>query len=348
MGTYLARLSEEISMNTVGFDTDLYIDKQIKQIAERLTEPCDRFYMEIGGKLIQDRHTARVLPGYRENARFEVVKELGLMGEILIAVSSKDVLRGRIRGDFRITYDTETLRTIKELRSQGLKIDHVVITMFETSMSDEPLIIAFEKELKNNNISVFHFFASDNHRSGIFSSEDLNRNPYIEFSSRMVSVIAPGGGSGKFGVCISQLYHEMKRGLKPSYFSLGAFPIYELPSDNLLNLAYLAATADLKDSLSKDPHMAGSLLTDREIQNFKILRDLASHFKKEGVYLRKIKSATDMCVSTLISGIINREIVQIEAAAEIARRYERYKFEYERGQETKETVDRVKQILSMI
>jgi len=335
-------------MDTIGFDTNLYISAQVQQIEDMLRRPCDKFYMEIGGKLMQDRHASRVLPGYHEDARFKIVKELGLIGDILIAVSAKDIVRGRIRGDFKITYDKETLRTIEELRQRGLRVKYVVITMFDPAMEGQDLISSFEDELKKNDISVFRFFASDNHRSSIFSAEDLEKNPYVDFSSRMVSIIAPGGGSGKFGVCLSQLYHEMKRGIAPRYFSLGAFPIYELPSDNPVNLAYLAATADLHDSLKKDPHTPESLVTEREIENFIILNQLANHFGEEGRYLREIKSATDMCISSLSRGIVNAEVVQREAAAEIARRYIRYKFEYERGEEAKETVDRARQILLML
>ena len=335
-------------MNKIGFDTDLYIENQIKQIEKKLNGPCQKVYLEIGGKLFQDRHASRVLPGYREDARFEVVKKLALLGNILIAVSSKDIIRNRIRGDFKISYDKETLRTIDELRSRGLKVDHVVITMFEKGMEDDKKLISFEDELKKHNISVFHFFASEKHRSGSFSAIDLEKNDYIKFPSRIVSVIAPGGGSGKFGVCISQLYHEMKNGVTPTYFSLGAFPIYELPSSHLINLAYLAAMADVNDNLVKDPNKQDSLLTEREILNFQILKQLSESFKKEGKYLRKITSATDMCVSSLSSGIIDMEVIEQESAAEIARRYMRYKLEYERGQESKETLERARKILLMI
>lgn len=335
-------------MKKNGFDTDLYIKLQLKQIQEKLKLPGEKFYIEIGGKLIQDRHAARVLPGYREDARFEVVQKLSEIGDIVLVVSAKDILRGRIRGDFKITYDKETFRTIKELEDRGLPIKYVVISLLDKN-EDIPLeIVSFENELKKEGISVYRFFASSNHQTSVFSSDDLEVNPYVPISSHFVFVISPGGGSGKFGICLSQLYHEMKQGISPRYFSLGAFPMYELPATHPLNLAYMAASADFRDALKEDPNAVNSLLTEREIENYNLLKQLAHFFSKEGRYLQEIKSATDMCVSSLSQGIIDEEYVQCEAAAEIARRYMRYKFEVERGQEKPEILDWVKHILRML
>lgn len=335
-------------MGKNGFDTDLYIRLQLKQIQERLKLPGEKFYIEIGGKLIQDRHAARVLPGYREDARFEVVQKLSALGDIVLVVSAKDILRGRIRGDFKITYDKETLRTIKELEDRGLPIKHVIISLLERGEDIQPEIAFFESELRKEGVAVYRFFASSNHQTSVFSADDLEANPYVQLSSRFVFIISPGGGSGKFGICLSQLYHEMKQGLSPRYFSLGAFPIYELPATHPLNLAYMAASADFRDSLKEDPHAANSLLTEREIENYSLLKQLAHFFSKEGQYLQEIKSATEMCVSSLSQGIIDEEYVQREAAAEVARRYMRYKFEVERGQEKPEILDWVKGILQML
>ena len=331
-------------MNKNAFDTDLYIGLQLSQIKEKLKLSGEKFYIEIGGKLIQDHHAARVLPGYREDARFEVVKKLSSLGDIVLVVSAKDILRGRIRGDFKITYDKETLRTIRELRNRGLSIGYVAVSLLDRSRDIPSEIIFFENELKKEGVSVYRFFSSSNHQLSIFSANDLEINPYMRFSSRFIFVISPGGGSGKFGICLSQLYHEMKHGISPRYFSLGAFPIYELPATHPLNLAYMAASADFRDALKEDPNAANSLLTEREIENYNLLKQISEFFNKEGRYLREINSATDMCVSSLSKGIVDDEEVQREAAAEIARRYMRYKFEVERGQEGAEILEWVKNI----
>ncbi len=335
-------------MHKTGFDTDLYISLQTEQIQAMLRRPGEKTYVEIGGKLIQDRHAARVLPGYREDARFEVVKKLSSLGDVLLVVSAKDILRGRIRGDFKITYDKETIRTIKGLRDRGLPVKRVVISLLERNGEIPEEIRSFEEELGKEGVISYRFFSSQNHASSIFSLEDLEINPYIAFPSEFIFVISPGGGSGKFGVCLSQLYHEMKLGITPRYFSLGAFPIYELPVTHPLNLAYMAASADIRDTLKEDPHAAKSLLTAREIENYNLLEQLARKFDREGRYLREISSATDMCVSSLAKAIVDDEEVQREAAAEIARRYMRYKYEVERGQEKKETLEWVRQIFLML
>lgn len=330
------------------FDSERYIELQIRQIQEIVEKPGDRIYMEIGGKLIQDRHAARVLPGYHEDARFHVLKEIGQIGEVALVVSAKDLLRGRIRGDFKITYDQETVRTIEELRERGVLITQVVVSLFEQSMKGSPVLQDLEKALVSRAVKVSYFYGSTNHQSSIFFQEDLEKNPFLHFSSRLVAVISPGGGSGKFGVCLSQLYHEMKQGRAVRYFSLGAFPIYELPATHPLNLAYLAATSDIKDILKIDPNTPKSLLTEREIENYSLLKQLTRAFLVEGRYLAEIGSATEMCISCLAQGITDDEEVCREAAAEIARRYMRYSFEVERGEEKPETVERVRLLLDLL
>lgn len=335
-------------MSNESFDTDKYIALQIEQIRNMLDRSGEKTYLEIGGKLIQDRHAARVLPGYREDARFEIVKRLSFEGDVVIVVSARDILRGRIRGDFKITYDKETVRTIRELAERGLPVKHVAISMIERNREISDEIVTFEKELAREGAVSYRFFASSNYERSAIAVEDLNLNPFIDLPARCVVVIGPGGGSGKFGICISQLYYEMKRGVSPRYFSLGAFPLYDLPYTHPLNLSYLAASADIQDKLCEDPRAANSLLTEREVENYALLRQLSRLFETEGRYLREIASATDMCISALSRGIINDEEVRREAGAEIARRYMRYKFEVARGEEKPETLERVKEILNML
>jgi len=335
-------------MNTIGFDTDRYIAAQLKDMRTLLRSPSDRLYIEVGGKLIQDRHSARVLPGYREDARFEILKALNRISDVVLVVSAKDVLRGRIRGDFNISYDKETLRTIDELRKRGLPINHVAISLLSKGDEDLKEIKAFERLLKKTGVVSYHFFASKNYEHAESLLEDLEQNPFVSVFRKLVFVVSPGGGSGKFGICLSQLYHEMKRGHTPRYVTFGGFPMYDLPRSHPLNLAYMAALADFGDSLREDPLSPGSILPERELINFNLLRQLSKAFGKEGKYLRAIRSATDMCVSVLSKGIVNEETVAREAAAEIARRLMRYKFEVAKGKEDEATLLRVKEILMML
>lgn len=335
-------------MNDLGFDTDLYISLQIKEITEIVNQSSEKLYIEIGGKLVNDQHAARVMPGYREDARFEVVKELSLIADTILVISAKDIARKRIRGDFKITYDKEVIRKINELRARGLNVSAVVISLLDINEIKSQEVTDFEKELEKEKIPYYHFFNSDMYKSLVLNTKDLEKNPFIKTKSKIVMIISPGGGSGKFGVCLSQIYHEMKRKVTPKYFSLGAFPIYNLSKTHPVNLAYMAACADFNDLLCEDPDKKGSFLTIREVENYKLFKQLAESFKKEGVHMREVNSATRMCISSLSKGIIDEEVVCKESAAEIGRRYMRYKFEVDRGQEKKEVLDRVKKIFNML
>lgn len=335
-------------MNEIGFDTNLYVSLQTKQIAELAANCGEKLYIEIGGKLIQDKHAARVLPGYREDARFEVVKELSTLAETILVVSAKDIIKKRIRGDFKITYDKEALRKINKLRLKGLVVNIVIISLLEKDDLASELIVEFEKELQKEGIAHYRFFNSDMYKSLVLKTADFEINPFVSTASKIVLVISPGGGSGKFGVCLSQLFHEMKKGVVPQYFSLGAFPMYDIPKNHPINLAYRAACADFNDLLCEDPNKTNSFLTVREIENFKLFKQLAENFPTEGVHMRKIISASDMCISSLSKGITDEEIVCKESAAEIGRRYMRYKFEVSRGQEKEDTLGRVREIFSLL
>ncbi len=332
----------------IGFDTDKYIRHQSSVIEGVLKKSADKLYIEFGGKLIQDKHSARVLPGYREDAKLELIKKLCLHGEPIFVVSAKDIIRGRVRGDFGTTYDHETIRTIKELARRGIKIKNIAIALLEPGRAIHARIRSMENVLKKEGISAYHFFAIGSYRPEKKLLAELERNPFIRLRKKLILVISPGGGSGKFGVCLNQLYHEMRRGAAPRYHKFETFPVHDLPLDHPLNLAYMAASADFYDVVMRDHRHGRASSYNRDLSNYELLRFVARHFKKEGRRLRSLTSATHMGMNMLSRGIVDDELIQKEAATEIARRLVRYKFEVARGQEDKKVLDRVRSILAML
>lgn len=332
----------------IGFNTDKYIKYQSLKINNFLKKSEDKLYIEFGGKLIQDKHSARVLPGYRENTKFELLKNLCQNGEVIFVVSSKDILRNRIRGDFGITYDDETIRTIKELKKKGLKIKHLVISMLSAKKIIPKKIQIFEKKLQKQKINVYRFFKIKFYHTKKINFKDLNINQFININNKLILIISPGGGSGKFGICLNQLYHEMINRNSPRYLKFETFPVYNLPINHPLNLAYMAASADFYDIILRDKRDGKASSYNRDIENYELLRILSKKFKKYNKHLSKISSATNMGVNMLSKGIIDDKIIQKESAAEIARRLIRYKFEVQEGKENIKTLKRVKEILSML
>lgn len=332
----------------LGFDTDKYLNSQINKIKEMVGRADGKLYIEFGGKLIQDKHSSRVLPGYREDAKLEILKKICGNGGVILAVSSKDIDRGRIRGDFKTTYDKETLRTISELKKRGLAVYHVAITLLQRNKLVSEKILSFEKELLQRKIHVYRFYEIDNYPTENISIDDLKVNSFIKINKKIVSIISPGGGSGKFGVCLSQLYHEILNSVTPRYLKFETFPVHDLKINHPLNLAYMAASADFYDVVMKDKRDGKATSYNRDIENYELLHLLASKFPNQGKYLRRITSATNMGINMISKGIIDDEIVQREAAAEIARRYVRYKFEVLEGKEDKKVLLRVKSILKML
>jgi len=331
-----------------GFNNQLYIEAQNKMLNSLDFSDCQLWCIEVGGKLVQDRHAARVLPGFNEDVRFEFVKSMSTECDIIMVVSAQDIVRQRIRGDFKTTYDDETFRSITELSQRGLLIHHVAISRMTDEIKNNQLLKNFTHRLKQENISFSIHNDIENYVGDKLTENDFATAPNIPSSNNRVIVISPGGGSGKFGICLTILYQAMKRRVKPNYFSIGAFPIYELPATHPLNIAYLAATADFSDELITDPNSKGTILTVREQQNFGLLKKVATFFPKYSEHINKIESATAMCINMLLKGIVDEEIVKKEAAAEVARRYMRYKIEAERGQENPEVAQRVRQLLNLL
>ena len=332
----------------VGFDTDRYIKYQFEVIERILKKSSDKLYIEFGGKLIQDKHSARVLPGYREDAKFELIKRLCRHGEPIFVVSAKDIIKGRIRGDFGTTYDNETIRTLKELRSRRLIVEHVAITLLDPNQSVPAKIKGLENILKKEGMLTHRYYTNSFNKPDKKLFIELDRNPFIQTRKKLILIISPGGGSGKFDVCLNQLYYEMKHGVSPHYYKFETFPVHNLPLHHPLNLAYMAASADFYEMIMRDPHHGGVSSYIRDSANYERLRFTARYFKNQGKHLRLLNSNTNKGFNMLSRGIINDELVQKEAAAEIARRLIRYKFEVARGQEDQKVVDRVRSILSIL
>lgn len=345
---YIFCRGKRFFMESLGFDTDRYLQAQEAKIRGMLTTSADVLYIEFGGKLIQDRHSARVLPGYREDAKLELLHKLCNDGEVVFVVSAKDIVRGRIRGDFGTSYDEESIRTIQELKNRGLGIHHLVVSMLSPGKAIPPVIETFTKKIREYGIPTHYFFNLDSYTKARFAVGDLEINPYIPRRASMVLIVSPGGGSGKFGICLNQLFHEMRQGRVPDYLKFETFPVWNLPVKHPLNLAFMAASADFYDVVMRDKRHRSSTSYKRDIENYELLHILARHFKEEGKLLQSITSATHMGINMVSQGIVDDEVVQKEAAAEIARRLIRYKFEVARGQEDHRVLSRVRTILKML
>lgn len=332
----------------LGFDTDKYITHQSIAIKNILRKTHDKLYIEFGGKLIQDKHCARVLPGYNEDAKIELIKNLCENGELVFVVSAKDILRGRIRGDFKTTYDDETFRTIKEFDKRGLKIKHVVISLLQKNEPIDKKIQMLEQKLQQHKITTYRFFEIKNYQAKESLLKNLEINPFINIANKLILIISPGGGSGKFGICLNQLYYEMLDKKTPRYLKFETFPVHDLPIEHPLNLAYMSASADFYDIVMKDKRHGKATSYNRDLENYELLNFIAKKFEKYGKYLLELSSATNMGINMLSKGIIDDEIVQKEAAAEIARRLIRYKFEVQQGKEDIKTLNRVKKIITML
>ena len=236
----------------IGFDNEKYLKMQSEHIRDRIGQFDNKLYLEFGGKLFDDYHASRVLPGFAPDSKLRLLKELSSQAEIVIAISAKDIEKNKIRGDLGITYDSDVLRLIETYREQGLYVGSVVITQF----SGQESAVFFKNRLESMNIPVYLHYNIAGYPSNIpliISDDGYGKNDYIKTSRPLVIVTAPGPGSGKMATCLSQLYHEHKRGIRAGYAKFETFPIWNLPLKHPVNLAYEAATADLNDINMIDP-----------------------------------------------------------------------------------------------
>ena len=332
----------------IGFDHVKYLEEQSKYILERVNN-YDKLYLEFGGKLMFDKHAARVLPGFDENAKIKLLHKLREKVEVVICVYAGDIERNKIRGDFGITYDMDVLRLIDDLRAYELDVNSVVITRF----NDQPATTVFINKLERRGIKVYKHRATKGYPTDvdtIVSDEGYGKNPYIETTKPIVVVTAPGPGSGKLATCLSQLYHESKRGNTAGYSKFETFPVWNVPLKHPLNIAYEAATVDLKDvnmidSFHMDAYGQVAVNYNRDIESFPVLKRIIEKITgKESIY----KSPTDMGVNRVGFGIIDDDVVKEASKQEIISRFFKTGCEYKKGYVDKETYDRAKLIMEEV
>ncbi len=305
----------------IGFDNQKYLTMQSEHIRERIGQFGNKLYLEFGGKLFDDFHASRVLPGFAPDAKLQMLLQLADQAEILIAINAADIEKNKIRHDLGITYDLDVLRLIQEYRDKGLYVGSVVITRYAGQASAD----IFKSKLENLGIRVYRHYPIDgypNNISHIVSDDGYGKNDYIETSKPLIIITAPGPGSGKMATCLSQLYHENKRGIKAGYAKFETFPIWNIPLKHPINLAYEAATADLNDVNMIDPfHLeAYGITTVNYNRDVEIYPVLAAIF--EGIYgYCPYKSPTDMGVNMAGNCIIDDEVCREASRQEILRRY---------------------------
>ena len=308
-------------MRKIGFDNARYLETQSARIKERIAQFGDKLYLEFGGKLFDDYHASRVLPGFAPDSKIRMLQELKDDVEVVVTICAGDIEKNKLRGDLGITYDVDVLRLIDAFRGQGLYVGSVVVTQYDR----QPAADAFKKRLEGLGMRVFLHYPIAGYPNNvplIVSDEGYGKNDYVETSHPLVVVTAPGPGSGKMAVCLSQLYHEHKRGVKAGYAKFETFPIWNLPLQHPVNLAYEAATADLNDVNMIDPfHLAAYGVTtvnyNRDVEIFPVLAAIFEKITGACPY----KSPTGMGVNMAGSCIIDDQVVQEAARQEIIRRY---------------------------
>ena len=239
-------------MRKIGFDNDKYLKMQSERIKERIAAFGGKLYLEFGGKLFDDYHASRVLPGFKPDSKIDMLVQLKDQAEIVIVISAGDIEKNKVRSDIGISYDMDVLRLIDAFRGYGLYVGSVVLTQFAGQSS----VVAYQKKLESLGLKVYRHYHIDGYPSNIphiVSEEGYGKNDYIETSRSLVVITAPGPGSGKMATCLSQIYHEYKRGIKAGYAKYETFPVWNLPLKHPVNLAYEAATADLNDVNMIDP-----------------------------------------------------------------------------------------------
>ena len=308
-------------MDKLGFDNQKYLELQSAHIRERIRQFGNKLYLEFGGKLFDDHHASRVLPGFEPDSKIRMLKELRDSVEVVIAICASDIEKNKIRGDLGITYDVDVLRLIDAFRGEGLLVGSVVITQY----AGQPAADAFRRRMEHLGVQTcLHYpIAGYPHNTGLIVSDGgYGKNDYIETSRPLVVVTAPGPGSGKMATCLSQLYHDNRRGIRAGYAKYETFPIWNLPLKHPVNLAYEAATADLNDVNMIDPfHLEAYGKTtvnyNRDVEIFPVLAAMFRMIQGECPY----KSPTDMGVNMAGFAIVDDAVCQEASRMEILRRY---------------------------
>ena len=305
----------------IGFDNEKYLQTQSSHIKERIKQFDNKLYLEFGGKLFDDYHASRVLPGFQPDSKMRMLMQLSDQAEIIIVISAEDIEKNKVRGDLGITYDLDVLRLMSIFKNHGLFVGSVVITKY----SGQESASLFKNRLEKLGIKVYRHYPISGYPSNIphiVSDEGYGKNDYIETSRPLIVVTAPGPGSGKMAVCLSQLYHEHKRGICAGYAKFETFPIWNIPLKHPVNLAYEAATADLNDVNMIDPfHLEAYGQTtvnyNRDVEIFPVLNAMFERIYGESPY----KSPTDMGVNMAGNCICDDEVCKAASKQEIIRRY---------------------------
>ena len=315
----------------IGFDNEKYLKMQSEHIRERIGQFDNKLYLEFGGKLFDDFHASRVLPGFQPDSKLRMLCELSDQAEIVIVINAADIEKNKVRSDLGITYDADVLRLIDAFRGYGLYVGSVVLTQF----SGQASAVAYEKKLEGLGIRVYKHYPIEGYPANIphiVSEDGFGKNDYIETERSLVVITAPGPGSGKMATCLSQLYHENKRGVKAGYAKFETFPIWNIPLRHPVNLAYEAATADLNDVNMIDPfHLEAygetTINYNRDVEVFPVLNAMFEQIYGESPY----KSPTDMGVNMVGNCIFDDEAVCQAARTEIVRRYYKALCDHRKG-----------------
>ncbi len=335
-------------MFKIGFDNEKYIQEQIERIKQRTLRFENKLYLEFGGKLFDDYHAARVLTGFDVNGKVKLLCKMKHHAEIILCISAKAIESNKVRSDIGITYDLDTLRLIDNLRKMDLYIGSIVITQF----TGQPSADVFRKKLEMRGETVYVHTLTEGYPSNvdlIVSQKGYGANPYIKTTRPLVVVTAPGPGSGKLATCLSQLYHENIRGKKAGYAKYETFPVWDLPLNHPVNVAYEAATADLKDVNMIDPfHLSEYEITtvnyNRDIEAFPVVKTILNRILGEDIY----KSPTDMGVNMIGKCITDDEVIRDAACQEIIRRWYNAQCDYKRGRCDIETCQRIEYLMSTL
>lgn len=335
-------------MSKTGFDNSKYLKMQSEHIRERISQFGGKLYLEFGGKLFDDYHASRVLPGFKPDSKLQMLLQLKDEAEVVIAINAGDIEKNKIRGDLGITYDADVLRLIEIFRNIGLYVGSVVLTQYMNQAAAD----AFKVRLEKLGVKVYKHYHIEGYPSNlalIMSDDGFGKNDFVEAQRKLVVVTAPGPGSGKMAVCLSQLYHEHKHGIKAGYAKFETFPIWNLPLNHPVNLAYEAATADLNDVNMIDPfHLEAYGKTavnyNRDVEVFPVLNAMFEMIIGKSPY----NSPTDMGVNMVGNCIVDDEIVKKAAKDEIIRRYYNALCSEKKGIGTKDEIYKIELLMKKV
>ncbi len=332
----------------LAFDNEKYLKIQKEKIEERIHMFDNKLYLEFGGKIFDDYNASRVLPGFCPDAKIKLLQEFKEDLEIIFCINANNIQKNKIRADYGIGYDVELIRLIENIQKLGIEINSVVITMYTGQEEVEKL----KQTLSSKNIKVYIHRPTKGYPDDvetIVSDDGYGTNPYIETTKKLVVVTAPGANSGKLGTCLSQLYHEHKKGIKAGYAKFETFPVWDLPLMHPVNVSYEAATADLGDinmidSFHLEAYHVTAVNYNRDISTFPILKSILKKISGDDIY----KSPTDMGVNTISKCIINDEVAQQAAKMEIIRRYYESVCDYKKGIGTEKAVETIKKLMNNV